>query len=85
MIVYINRLRKSRGLIDEIEAYADLQEEPNHAAQAMDPKDYGIGAQILRDLSVHNMVLLSNSPKRRRNVTVFGLNIVDTLSFDMIS
>ncbi len=85
VIVYINRLRKSRGLIDEIEAYADLQEEPNHAAQAMDPKDYGIGAQILRDLSVHNMVLLSNSPKRRRNVTVFGLNIVDTLSFDMIS
>lgn len=84
VIVYINRLRKGRGLIDEIEAYTDLQEESPANAQSMDPKDYGIGAQILRDLGVHNMVLLSNSPKRRRNVTVFGLNIVDTVSFDKL-
>jgi 3,4-dihydroxy 2-butanone 4-phosphate synthase/GTP cyclohydrolase II len=80
VIVYINRLRRERGLIDEMNAYAKMQndQQPAKGLPQMDPKDYGIGAQILRDLQVHNMVLLSNTPNKRKNVTVFGLNIVDT-------
>lgn len=80
VIVYINRLRRERGLIDEMDAYAKMQQDPQpqKGRSQMDPKDYGIGAQILRDLEVHNMVLLSNTPNKRKNVTVYGLNIVDT-------
>ena len=77
VIVYINRLRKGGGLTDELEHYAKMSKEASSGP--MDSKDYGIGAQILRDLGVHNMHLLSNTPNKRKNVSVYGLNIVDTL------
>ena len=77
VIVYINKMRKGGGLFDEIEAYAKLGD---HALTTkMDSKDYGIGAQILRDLGVRKMKLYSNTPNRRKGITVYGLEIVDTL------
>lgn len=81
VIVYINKLRKGGGLLDEIEAYAriDGMATPN---PKMDSKDYGIGAQILRDLGVHRMKLISNTPNRRKGITVYGLEIVDTVPVD---
>lgn len=79
VIVYINKLRKGDGLLDEIAAYADIQESGTPRPPAMDSKDYGIGAQILRDLGVHKMKLLSNTPNRRKGITVYGLEIVDTV------
>lgn len=78
VIVYINKMRKGGGLLDEIEAYAKLGESATTHRQ-MDSKDYGIGAQILRDLGVRKMKLLSNTPNRRKGITVYGLEIVDTL------
>jgi 3,4-dihydroxy 2-butanone 4-phosphate synthase/GTP cyclohydrolase II len=45
----------------------------------MDTKDYGIGAQILRDLGVRRMKLISNTPNRRKGITVYGLEIIDTV------
>lgn len=78
VIVYINKMRKGGGLLDEIEAYAKLGESSTTHRQ-MDSKDYGIGAQILRDLGVRKMKLLSNTPNRRKGITVYGLEIVDTL------
>ncbi len=78
VIVYINKMRKGGGLLDEIEAYAKMGESAT-AHRQMDSKDYGIGAQILRDLGVRKMKLLSNTPNRRKGITVYGLEIVDTL------
>ncbi|MCH2199954.1 MAG: 3,4-dihydroxy-2-butanone-4-phosphate synthase [Flavobacteriales bacterium] len=77
VLVYINHLNKGEGLMNEIEAIAGMSEEGGQGV--MDSKDYGIGAQILRDLGVQNMKLLSNTPNRRKNITVFGLKIVDTI------
>jgi 3,4-dihydroxy 2-butanone 4-phosphate synthase/GTP cyclohydrolase II len=78
VIVYINKMRKGGGLLDEMEAYARMQSSGSHVAAPMDSKDYGIGAQILRDLGVHKMKLLSNTPNKRKGITVYGLEIVDT-------
>ncbi len=81
VIVYINKLDKGRGLSDEILAYSAFSKEEQHlAGPPMDTKDYGIGSQILRDLGVKRMNLLSNTPNRRKGVTVYGLTIEDTIS-----
>lgn len=77
VIVYINKMRKGGGLFDEIESYAKLG--VSGLTPKMDSKDYGIGAQILRDLGVRRMKLYSNSLNRRKGITVYGLEIVDTV------
>jgi 3,4-dihydroxy 2-butanone 4-phosphate synthase/GTP cyclohydrolase II len=46
----------------------------------MDARDYGIGAQILRDLGVSKMTLLTNTPTKRTGLIGYGLEIVSTLS-----
>ncbi|MEL0003266.1 MAG: 3,4-dihydroxy-2-butanone-4-phosphate synthase [Rhodospirillales bacterium] len=45
-------------------------------------RDYGVGAQILLDLGVKNLILLTNSPKRVVGIEGYGLNIVETLEVD---
>lgn len=79
VIVYINKMRKGGGLLDEIEGYAKIADNPASRPPKMDTKDYGIGAQILRDLGVRRMKLISNTPNRRKGITVYGLEIVDTI------
>jgi len=45
----------------------------------MDDRDYGIGAQILRDLGVRKMKLMSNNPRKRTGLIGYGLEIVDNV------
>jgi len=82
VIVYINKLRQGGGLMDEIKAYAEVNSENSNGSvvNKMDNKDYGIGAQILRDLGVSKMKLLTNSPSRKTGIIGYGLEIVDTAS-----
>ena len=49
----------------------------------MDQRDYGIGAQILRDLNIQKMKLLSNNPKKRIGLIVYGLEIVDNINIEI--
>lgn len=51
----------------------------------MDERDYGIGAQILRDLGISKLKLISNNPKKRAGLIGYGLEIVGTVKFDIIS
>ena len=44
-------------------------------------KDYGIGAQILRDLGVSKMKLMSNNPKKRTGLIGYGLEIVEYINY----
>jgi 3,4-dihydroxy 2-butanone 4-phosphate synthase/GTP cyclohydrolase II len=49
----------------------------------MDPRDYGIGAQILHDLGVRRMRLITNHPVKRAAIEGFGLEITDRIPIEM--
>jgi 3,4-dihydroxy 2-butanone 4-phosphate synthase / GTP cyclohydrolase II len=84
LVVYI-RGHEGRGigLLHKLKAY-QLQEEGRDTVQANvelgfkpDPRDYGIGAQILVDLGVRSMRLLTNNPTKRAGLEGYGLRIVE--------
>ncbi|HYG52747.1 MAG TPA: bifunctional 3,4-dihydroxy-2-butanone-4-phosphate synthase/GTP cyclohydrolase II [Flavobacteriales bacterium] len=85
VIVYMNQEGRGIGLLNKLKAY-QLQEEGLDTVDAnlklgfkMDERDYGIGAQILRELGVSKMKLMSNNPRKRTGLTGYGLEIVDTV------
>lgn len=49
----------------------------------MDPRDYGVGAQILRDLGVKKMKIMSNRPKKRTGIVGYGLEIVEYVPLEL--
>ncbi len=49
----------------------------------MDQRDYGVGAQILRDLGVRKIRLLSNNPKKRAGLIGYGLEIVENVPIEI--
>jgi 3,4-dihydroxy 2-butanone 4-phosphate synthase / GTP cyclohydrolase II len=51
----------------------------------MDERDYGVGAQILRDLGVTKIRLISNNPKKRAGLIGYGLEIVESVPIEMPS
>jgi len=85
VIVYMNQEGRGIGLINKLKAYK-LQEQGLDTVEAnlqlgfqMDQRDYGIGAQILRDLGVSKMRLLSNNPQKRTGLVGYGLEIVENV------
>jgi 3,4-dihydroxy 2-butanone 4-phosphate synthase / GTP cyclohydrolase II len=83
VIVYMNQEGRGIGLLNKLKAYK-LQENGMDTVDAnielgfqMDERDYGVGAQILRDLGVHKMRLMSNNPVKRKGLIGYGLEIVD--------
>jgi len=90
VILYMNQEGRGIGLINKLKAYK-LQEEGMDTVQAntalgfpMDKRDYGVGAQILRDLGVSQIRLISNNPTKRAGLLGYGLEIVDNLPLEMI-
>ncbi len=49
----------------------------------MDQRDYGIGAQILRELGITKIKLISNNPRKRAGLLGYGLEIVDTVPIEI--
>lgn len=88
-IVYMNQEGRGIGLLNKLKAYK-LQEQGMDTVQAnlalgfkMDERDYGIGAQILRDLGIRKMKLMSNNPTKRAGLMGYGLEIVDHVSLEV--
>lgn len=91
IIVYMNQEGRGIGLVNKLRAY-QLQEEGMDTVEANqmlgfkpDERDYGIGAQILRDLGVSKMRLLSNNPKKRTGLIGYGLEIIDNVAIEIES
>ena len=89
VVVYMNQEGRGIGLLNKLKAY-ELQEQGMDTVEAnlalgfdMDQRDYGIGAQILRDLGVTKMKLMSNNPKKRTGLIGYGLEIVDTVGIEI--
>ena len=78
VIVYISRHQGDEGLVSLMQRFAAAEENEEVSAPArMDVKDFGIGAQILRDLGVRKIRRLSNNPKPRKGLIAYGLEIVE--------
>jgi 3,4-dihydroxy 2-butanone 4-phosphate synthase/GTP cyclohydrolase II len=91
VILYMNQEGRGIGLINKLKAYK-LQEEGMDTVQAnlalglpMDSRDYGVGAQILRDLKVAKIRLISNNPQKRVGLIGYGLEIVEQLPIEIAS
>lgn len=85
VILYMNQEGRGIGLLNKLKAYK-LQELGRDTVEAnlelgfkMDQRDYGVGAQILRDLGVKKMRLMTNNPKKRTGLIGYGLEIVDNV------
>ena len=89
VIVYMNQEGRGIGLINKLKAYK-LQEQGRDTVEAnlelgfkTDERDYGVGAQILRDLGVTKMRLITNNPKKRTGLIGYGLEVVENVSLEI--
>ncbi|SDL84569.1 3,4-dihydroxy-2-butanone-4-phosphate synthase [Kriegella aquimaris] len=83
-IVFINQDSESLNLLSRLAELKELQKQGIFKAPKidMDAKDFGIGAQILHDLGIVKMRLLSNSPQTKRvGIVGYGLEIVDYVGY----
>jgi 3,4-dihydroxy 2-butanone 4-phosphate synthase/GTP cyclohydrolase II len=85
----MNQEGRGIGLLNKLKAYK-LQEQGLDTVQAnvklgfnMDERDYGVGAQILRDLGISKINLISNNPKKRAGLIGYGLEIVDSIAIEI--
>ena len=88
VVVYLNQEGRGIGLMDKIKAYK-LQEDGMdtvdaniHLGHLADERDYGVGAQILRELGVHKMRLLTNNPVKRVGLEGYGLEITENIPIE---
>ncbi len=90
IVLYMNQEGRGIGLLNKLKAYK-LQEEGRDTVEAnvelgfaSDQRDYGVGAQILRELGVTKMKLMSNNPRKRAGLMGYGLEIVDTVPIEIV-
>ena len=83
-VVFINQENQSFNLINRLHAIKELQEDKINVPRIqLDTKDFGIGAQILHDLGISKLKLISNSQQMEKRVGIigYGLEIVETVTY----
>ena len=88
-VVYLNQEGRGIGLMEKMKAYK-LQEDGMDTVDAniclghqADERDYGVGAEILRQIGVHNMRLITNNPVKRIGLESYGLNITEIVGIEI--
>ncbi len=89
VVLYMNQEGRGIGLLNKLKAYK-LQEEGYDTVDAnielgfaADERDYGVGAQILRNLGISKMKLISNNPKKRAGMLGYGLEVTESIPIEM--
>jgi 3,4-dihydroxy 2-butanone 4-phosphate synthase / GTP cyclohydrolase II len=80
LFLWMHQSEKELTLLDRLKLYQQRTEQTTPHADAMGQKDYGIGAQILRDLGIKKIKLITNHPKRRVGLIGYGLEITDNIA-----
>ena len=89
VVVYMNQEGRGIGLMNKIKAYK-LQEEGMDTVDAnlhlgfdADERDYGVGAQILREVGVCKIRLMTNNPVKRIGLEAYGLSIIENVPLEV--
>ncbi len=89
ILVYMNQEGRGIGLMNKIRAYK-LQEQGDDTVDANihlgfqpDERDYGVGAQILRQMGAKKLRLLTNNPVKRVGLESYGIEIVDNIAIEI--
>jgi 3,4-dihydroxy 2-butanone 4-phosphate synthase/GTP cyclohydrolase II len=85
IVLYMNQEGRGIGLLNKLKAYhlqaqgLDTVEANTKLGFKMDQRDYGVGAQILRDLGASKLKLLTNNPTKRTGLISYGIEIVENI------
>lgn len=89
VVLYMQQEGRGIGILNKLKAYK-LQEQGMDTVEAnlelgfkMDERDYGVGAQILRDLGIRKMRLMTNNPTKRAGLVGYGLEIVENVQIEI--
>ncbi len=89
VVLYLNQEGRGIGLMAKIAAYKlqeqglDTVDANTHLGYDPDERDYGVGAQILREIGIGKMRLITNNPTKRAGLDGFGLEIVENVPIEI--
>src|SRR5213082_4122284 len=90
VLLYLSQERRGIGLLNKLRAYR-LQEDGLDTVEAnerlglpADLRDYGIGAQILADLGLSSIRILTNNPKKIRGLEGYGLSVTEQVAIERL-
>ena len=88
VLIYMNQEGRGIGLYNKLKAYKlqergmDTVEANLHLGFSADERDYGVGAQILRDLNIRKIRLITNNPTKRAGLEGYGLEMVEHIPLE---
>lgn len=88
-VVYLNQEGRGIGLMDKIAAYKlqenglDTVDANLHLGHKADERDFGVGANILREIGITKMRLMSNNPIKRIGLEAYGLEVVENVQIEV--